>query len=75
MTPDEGAGWSLIDLAKQVFGAQNASEVGFDFVETKPDEAPPEPPAAEVAVVEQRESATAKTPARSSPSASFTTSE
>ena len=35
VTTDEGADWSLIDFAKEVFGAQNASEVGFDFVETK----------------------------------------
>ena len=67
-TTDEGGDWSLIDFAKEVFGAQNASEVGFDFVETKlAEEALPTPPAAEVPVVEQREPATAKT--REEPSA------
>jgi hypothetical protein len=62
-TTDEGGDWSLIDFAKEVFGAQNASEVGFDFVETKlAEEALPTPPAAEVPVVEQREPATPTTP-------------
>jgi hypothetical protein len=56
VTPDEDADWSLIDLAKQVFGARNGSDVGFNFAETKPaaEDAPPSPLAAEVAVVEQR---------------------
>jgi hypothetical protein len=69
VTPDEDADWSLIDLAKQVFGARNASDVGFDFAETKPaaEDAPPTPLAAEVAVVEQREPATAKTSEEPSP--------
>jgi hypothetical protein len=64
VTTDEGADWSLIDFAKEVFGAQNASEVGFDFIETKlaAEEALPTPPAAEVAIVEQREPATPTTP-------------
>ena len=63
-TTGEGADWSLIDFAKEVFGAQNASEVGFDFVETKlaAEEALPTPPAAEVPIVEQREPATPTTP-------------
>jgi hypothetical protein len=61
--PGEGAGWSLVDFAKQVFGAQNASEVGFDFIESKTaeQEDAPMPPAAEVAVLEQKEPDTAKT--------------
>jgi len=63
-TTGEGGDWSLIDFAKEVFRAQNASEVGFDFVETKlaAEEALPTPLAAEVAIVEQREPATPTTP-------------
>lgn len=61
VTTDEGADWSLIDFAKQVFGAQNATDVGFDFVETRlvAAEALP-PPAAQLAVAEQKEPATLK---------------
>jgi hypothetical protein len=36
---DEGADWSLVNFAKQVFGAKSAaSEVGFDFIEPAPTE-------------------------------------
>jgi hypothetical protein len=67
VTTDEGADWSLIDFAKRVFGAQNAPDVGFDFVETRlvAAEALP-PPAAQLAVAEQKEPATPKTPEESS---------
>jgi hypothetical protein len=62
---EEGAGWSLIDLAKQVFGAQNTAKAGFDFVETNPaidaEGVRPTSPASEVAVVEQGEPAAAET--------------
>ena len=64
VTTDEDADWSLIDFAKEVFRAQNASEVDFDFVETKlaAEGALPTPLAAELAVVEQREPATRTIP-------------
>ena len=60
MTPDEHADWSPIDFAKQVFETQD-SETGFDFVESKPDEAPLKSPA-EILAVEQREPTTATPP-------------
>jgi hypothetical protein len=52
----QGADWGLIDFAKQAFGAQNASEIGFNFIETNAaaEEVPPTRPPAEVAVVEQK---------------------
>jgi hypothetical protein len=36
---DDGTDWSLVNFAKQVFGAKSAApEVGFDFVEPAPTE-------------------------------------
>jgi hypothetical protein len=41
---DEGSDWSLVNFAKQVFGAKSAApEVGFDFVEPAPAETEPAP--------------------------------
>jgi hypothetical protein len=47
---DEGTDWSLVNFAKQVFGAKSAAapEVGFNFIEPPPAEPPPpEPPPVE----------------------------
>jgi hypothetical protein len=45
---DEGADWSLVNFAKQVFGAKPAApEVGFNFVEPVPEEEKPASTAAE----------------------------
>jgi hypothetical protein len=45
---DEGTDWSLVNFAKQVFGAKSAApEVGFNFVEPPPAEEEPAAPVAE----------------------------
>jgi hypothetical protein len=38
VTPDKDAGWTLIELAKQVFAADSASEAGFELAEPKKDQ-------------------------------------
>jgi hypothetical protein len=43
---DEGTDWSLVNFAKQVFGAKSAApEVGFNFIEPAPVEQEQEPAA------------------------------
>ena len=62
-TADEGADWSLVNFAKQVFGAKSAApEVGFNFVEPEPVEEQAAATAAEIEKVAAPESDPAPIP-------------
>jgi hypothetical protein len=71
----QGADGGLIDFAKQAFGAQNASEIGFNFIETNAaaEELPPTPPPrSRLSSKKARHSKTPEKPPKKSPAAGET---
>jgi hypothetical protein len=67
---DEGTDWSLVNFAKQVFGAKPAApEVGFNFVEPPPAEPEPAAKAEETEPTAVPETASTPAPETESPAA------